>query len=143
MIHEPQSSKEQKCAERVWDTSTGWGKFRPCARAATKDGFCGIHHPDAKKARDERSRASHEAKAARSPYAVMAKMQETINAQQARITELESACHAAPEPMVSISLRAAITLRNGFPVRGLESHAAYQELESAIASTHSQSEEGK
>ncbi len=49
---------EKRCAKRVYD-----GTFRghQCAKRAVRDGFCAIHHPDAEKARRDKSSAQWQA----------------------------------------------------------------------------------
>lgn len=39
-----------------------WPRWSRCRHAAKKDGFCGIHHPDAVKARRDRCNAADKAK---------------------------------------------------------------------------------
>lgn len=43
-----------------------WRRFRelPCSRRATRDGYCGQHHPDAEAAREAKSRAKWDAQQA-------------------------------------------------------------------------------
>ena len=53
--------KKLKCKKEVMD---GW-RSRPCSRSAVKDGFCGIHHPDAVTKRNEKSQAIFEASMAK------------------------------------------------------------------------------
>lgn len=49
----------ERCKERVFPNER-WGVFHPhqCSRRAVKDGFCKIHHPDEKKAREEKAHAA-------------------------------------------------------------------------------------
>ena len=43
--------KKKQCKENVWG---GWS-YHPCLRNAVKDGFCKQHHPDAVKARRDKT----------------------------------------------------------------------------------------
>lgn len=36
-----------RCKEGVWHQSGNWGRTYQCGKKATKDGYCGTHHPDA------------------------------------------------------------------------------------------------
>jgi hypothetical protein len=63
---EPQEEGEKqpaRCKARVFDRS--WPVARQCPRKAKRDGYCGQHHPDAEKAREEKGTARYEAKQAR------------------------------------------------------------------------------
>ena len=50
----------EKCKESVHDTGRGVG-FHKCFNNAKKDGYCGIHHPDAVKRRREKNDALYAA----------------------------------------------------------------------------------
>ena len=53
---------QERCKTTVWPKGSGaWGRRVPCKRAATNDGFCAIHHPDAHKARDAKWQAKWDA----------------------------------------------------------------------------------
>ena len=54
------SDEKVYCREQVWPTK-GWHPYR-CTKTATKDGWCALHHPDAKKKREEASKILWEAK---------------------------------------------------------------------------------
>lgn len=47
----------ETCKGVVWRASgqvAGWGRHSPCYKKATKDGYCGTHHPDAVAKREAR-----------------------------------------------------------------------------------------
>ena len=47
----------KRCKERgIWG-SRSWSS-RQCLKNATKDGYCGVHHPDAVKQRKEKAAAA-------------------------------------------------------------------------------------
>jgi hypothetical protein len=50
------------CAARVWNGSVS--RSVPCRRAATRDGYCATHHPDAVAKREQRAAARAEAASA-------------------------------------------------------------------------------
>lgn len=50
-----------KCVAQVREPGP-WPRYHQCKRRAVKDGFCRLHHPDAKKARLEKQYAAYEAK---------------------------------------------------------------------------------
>lgn len=52
----------EHCKERVMD-STGWHPY-PCSKPAKRDGYCGVHHPDAVARRRAKSYALHARKMA-------------------------------------------------------------------------------
>lgn len=56
-----------KCKEKVWP-SGAWHSS-PCARNATRDGYCAQHHPEAVKARRDASRAKFDAQYAKQAIA--------------------------------------------------------------------------
>lgn len=49
------------CKERVYHARGTWGGS-PCARVATRDGYCAQHHPEAVRARDADRKARWKAK---------------------------------------------------------------------------------
>lgn len=51
-----------RCKEYVARYFGGWPEFNQCSRRATRDGYCGQHHPDAVKARVEASSKRFQAK---------------------------------------------------------------------------------
>lgn len=61
-------TKGQYCNASVFDR-TGWARSHRCSNKATRDGFCGIHHPDAQAKRDQKSREKFERDTANSIYA--------------------------------------------------------------------------
>lgn len=51
----------EKCKfDMVRDTGR-WPSFHQCSNKSTRDGFCGLHHPDAIKRRKEKSEARYAA----------------------------------------------------------------------------------
>lgn len=84
----------EMCKARVWPQ----GEYRSvgCSRKAKRDGFCGIHHPDAEKKRSDKSRATWEKQLANSPHAQLAKA-------QARIKVLEDALRRSNEILIECS----------------------------------------
>ena len=51
----------KRCKERgIWDKYS-WSS-RQCTKNATRDGYCGIHHPDAVKRRRDKQNATYAAK---------------------------------------------------------------------------------
>ena len=68
------SAEVKKCAGKVWD---GW-QNTSCRRKASIDNFCGIHHPDKVKAREDKRNArwEQESKARRELWAQEKKLQD-------------------------------------------------------------------
>ncbi len=79
-----------KCKQSVYSANI-WTKPHQCRNKAKKDGYCGIHHPEAVKAREEKSRKRWDDKYNNSPSARLEKALSTISTQSQRIKELESA----------------------------------------------------
>ncbi len=52
----------ERCKETVWDGST-W-RHRKCLHDATRDGYCGQHHPDAVKRRRGKAEARYQKESA-------------------------------------------------------------------------------
>jgi len=75
-----------RCQEQVREPGT-WPRYRQCSREAVKDGFCKVHHPDAKKARRDKADANYDAKhkAAMRGYACAA------------------ACHGMSDPVAEVA----------------------------------------
>jgi hypothetical protein len=55
---------DERCSARVWER---W-RWRNCMNRAKKDGFCGIHHPDAVKKREERIKKKRAIRAKIDPW---------------------------------------------------------------------------
>ena len=53
---------EEKCKEKLVPVGGRSVSFHPCFFPAKKDGYCGVHHPDAAKKREAKSDARTEAK---------------------------------------------------------------------------------
>ena len=51
-----------QCIYNVWHQRGVGGYFYQCQNKPIKDGFCGVHHPDAIKARDERRESEYQRK---------------------------------------------------------------------------------
>jgi len=73
----------QKCKHQVMNSGLGFGRLVPCRNAAKKDGYCGMHHPDAVAERKRKSQERFEQAMERSPYAQMRRMQERVAALEA------------------------------------------------------------
>ena len=67
------AAEAAQCKARVFDRS-GWARAHNCSNKATRDGFCGIHHPDAQAKRDQKSREKFERDSANSIYTKYASM---------------------------------------------------------------------
>lgn len=91
-----------KCKARVWPR----GEYHSvgCSKDATRDGFCGIHHPDAKKRRDEKWRAEYERKQAASPHARIATLERELSQALARVAELEGALREIAKPIEGVPI---------------------------------------
>jgi len=64
---DPERCKESICSPGIWHS-------HQCQNKAKKDGYCGIHHPDAVKARQDKSDKMHDEKHQRSPWMRLQKM---------------------------------------------------------------------
>ena len=51
----------EQCKYDMIPDSGRWPSFHQCSKKAKRDGFCGIHHPDAVKRRREKSDARYAA----------------------------------------------------------------------------------
>lgn len=49
----------ERCKKDIWDRVI-W-RHRQCLKNATKDGYCGVHHPDAVRQRKEREKTRQKA----------------------------------------------------------------------------------
>ena len=54
-----------KCKELIYGD---WGRTRQCRNKAKSDGYCGIHHPDAVKRRQEKSEKAADERYKKSTY---------------------------------------------------------------------------
>jgi hypothetical protein len=81
---------KEKCSKWVYSGHRYDFRGHQCANAAKKDGFCGIHHPDAVKKREEISSEKWRAKQSSS----------LITKLSQRIDYLESAIATAPHSIV-------------------------------------------
>jgi hypothetical protein len=70
-----------RCKEDIWDRYT-YKTYR-CARNAVKDGFCKQHHPDAVKARQEKSAKLYAEKREKDPLRIAYKEIDQLRAQLA------------------------------------------------------------
>lgn len=52
----------ERCTANVWHRIGMWGQHYQCEKKAVRDGFCGTHHPDAKKKREEQGAARAKAR---------------------------------------------------------------------------------
>jgi hypothetical protein len=75
-----------RCKEMVYDPQ-GWHGQR-CSRRAAKDGFCKQHHPDAVRARQEKSAQECKERTRRSPLYRLTVMESAIVEKDAIIKEL-------------------------------------------------------
>jgi GTP-dependent phosphoenolpyruvate carboxykinase len=62
----------ERCKQKVFK---GF-RYYPCQNKATKDGYCGTHHPDAVARRKERTRIAYEQKESRSIYSQWRRMRD-------------------------------------------------------------------
>ena len=76
---------DEKCKASVLD----YGAYSPrrCIRRATKDGWCGLHHPDVVSKRREMKLKKYQEKMERSPHRRLEKALKEIEALKARLTQ--------------------------------------------------------
>jgi hypothetical protein len=72
-----------RCKKTVYSNDPGDFGGHQCWRKAIKDGYCKVHHPDAAKARREKSAKAYQEKWDKSPQMLLVKANE-------RIVELEA-----------------------------------------------------
>lgn len=82
-------SKEQEggCQKRVYD-ERGFHSSR-CSRKAVRDGWCKQHHPDAVKARQEKSEKEYREKWNKSPEMCLQRALKRIGELELKIASLE------------------------------------------------------
>jgi len=81
-------SNAEKCKERVFPSGMAFPRAHQCTRAASKDGYCKTHHPDAVAARKAKSEERWNKQAELSPWRIIERQKEEIERLKSRITEL-------------------------------------------------------
>ena len=82
-----------KC-KKMLGGCNAWTRPHQCYNNVKKDGYCGIHHPDAVKARQEKTNKRWKEKLDNSGYGKLKKALATVDTLTARIAELTAAIEA-------------------------------------------------
>ncbi len=71
-----------KCKEKMF----GDYRWYQCSNKAKADGYCGVHHPDTKKAKQEKSDAAHKRNMANSPFTKLREAEAKIESLQVELS---------------------------------------------------------
>lgn len=82
-----------RCKASVHDPRTSWPRYHQCQHKAVTDGYCRVHHPDARKVRYDKSVANYKAKIDNTPLAHARRRIDELEVENAALRDrLEKPC---------------------------------------------------